>query len=145
MVYDDPFPTTPDEEEFLRTIASEEALSEISVAIGMRHWSPDPSVQHKAIVHSSKAAGALIRRIGSRTAHMGPVLFAVLSMCIGERVTNDGPVWNIHVDGLADIIEERRSQGECDVPAILRSFLITYYFPPFHHGEKLANVSSETL
>jgi len=145
MVYDSPFPATPDEEEFLRTVASEEALSEISIAIGMRHWSPDPSVQRKAVVHSSKAASALIRHLGSRTAHMDPVLFAVLSMCIGERVTNNGPVWNIHVDGLADIITERRSQGERDVPAMLRSFLVMYDLSRFHHGDNLTNVSSETL
>ncbi|KAH8908114.1 hypothetical protein BR93DRAFT_927144 [Coniochaeta sp. PMI_546] len=126
MVDGGQFPRNADEEAFLQHIASEAALAEVSIAIGMRHWSPDPSVQRKAVVHSSKAANIVIRRIQSETAHTSAVLGAVLSMAIGERLLNNTPVWHIHIEGLAKIITERYSQGERDLPALLSSFLIMY-------------------
>ncbi len=129
MVDGGQFPNNPDEAAFLREIASEAALAEVSIAIVMRHWSPDMSVQRKAVIHSSKAANLVIQRIKSETAHNGAVLGAVLSMAIGERLLNNTPVWNIHIDGLADIITERRSQGEHDLPALLCNFLIMHVHP----------------
>ncbi|OIW31260.1 hypothetical protein CONLIGDRAFT_713710 [Coniochaeta ligniaria NRRL 30616] len=133
------FPRNADEEAFLRDIASEAALAEVSLAIGMRHWSPDTSVQRKAVIHSSKAANIVIQRIKSETAHNSAVLGAVLSMAIGERLMNNTPIWNIHVDGLAKMITERLSQGEHDLPALLCNFLIidsinhVFGFPLAYH------------
>lgn len=99
------------------------------MAIGIRHWSPDASCQEKAVAHSCKAANIIIQRIKSETAHTGAVLGAVLSMAIGERLMHNDLIWNIHVDGLANLITERRSQGECDLPPVLSNFLILSVYP----------------
>ncbi|KAB5562774.1 hypothetical protein GE09DRAFT_1109664 [Coniochaeta sp. 2T2.1] len=121
---DGPFPKTPDEEAFLQQIASDASLAEISIALGMRHWSPDASVQRKAVVHASNAASLIIQRIKTDTAHEAAVLGAVLSMAIGERLLNNVPVWNIHIDGLAKMITERRVHGTPDLPQLVTAFMI---------------------
>jgi hypothetical protein len=76
------------------------------MAIGMRHWSPAAACQEKAVAHSCKAANIIIQRIKSETAHTGALIGAVLSMAIGERLMHNDLIWNIHVDGLADLIKE---------------------------------------
>ena len=123
---DGPFPRTPDEEAFMHLIASEAALAEVSIALGMRHWSPDASVQRKAVVHASNAANLIIRHIKADTAHEAAVIGAVLSMAIGERLRNNVPVWNIHIDGLAKMITERRVQGELELPWLISAFVSLY-------------------
>lgn len=99
------------------------------MAIGMRHWSPDMVYQEKAVAHSCKAVHIIIQRIKSERAHTDAVLGAVLSMIIGERLMHNDLVWNVHVDGLANLIAERRSHSKCHLPAILRNFLILFVYP----------------
>ncbi len=118
------YPSLPDEEGWVRLLASEAAFAEASMAIGIRHWSPDASCQEKAVTHHCKAANLIIQRIMSGTAHTGAVITAVLSMIIGERLLHNDLTWNIHVDGLTSIITERRYQGQYDLPPLLCSFLI---------------------
>jgi hypothetical protein len=98
------------------------------MAMGIRYWSPDTPYQEKAMAHSSKAANIIIQRIKSETAHTGAVIEAVLSMAIEERLMHNGLIWNIHVDGLADLITYRRSHGEYDLPPVLCNFLTLSVF-----------------
>ncbi|KAI9825940.1 MAG: hypothetical protein M1819_000459 [Sarea resinae] len=133
------YPSSPDEEAWIQLLVSEAALAEVSMAIGIRHWSPDASCQEKAVAHSCKAANLIVQHITSETAHTGAVLGAVLSMAIGERLMHNDLLWNIHVDGLANLITERRSQGEFDVPPVLCNFLLldstndVFNFPLAYH------------
>lgn len=105
------------------------------MAIGIRHWSPDASCQENAVAHSSKAANIIIQRIKSETAHTDAVIGAVLSITIGERLVHNDLNWNIHVDGLANLIIERRTQGECDLPPVLCNFLILFVYPILRKDE----------
>lgn len=130
MVEGGRFPQNSEEEAFLQDLASEAALAEVSLSIGMRHWSPDPLVQEKAVVHSGKATRNVIQHIKSGTAHTSAVLGAVLSMAIGERLMNNTAVWNVHVDGLTKMITERRVLGEPYLPALMCDFLILYVHTP---------------
>lgn len=134
-----PFPRSPDEEAFIQLMASEAALAEVSIAVGIRQWSPDASCQEEAVVHTSKASNILIQHIKSATAHTAPVIVAVISMAIGERVAQNDLAWDIHIGGLANIIAERRAQGEGDLPSWLCDFLIldstnaVFDFPLVYH------------
>jgi hypothetical protein len=128
------YPSSPDEEAWIQLLVSEAALAEVSMAIGIRYWSPNVSYQKKSVAHSSKAANIIIQRIKSETAHTGAVIGAVLSMAIGERLMHNDLIWNIHVDGLANLSTERRSQGECDLPPVLCDFLILCVYPLLPRG-----------
>ncbi|CAM1510873.1 Fc.00g083860.m01.CDS01 [Cosmosporella sp. VM-42] len=118
------YPNSPDEDAMIHLLVSEAALAEVSMSIGLRHWSPDASCQERAAALSFSATNIIVQRINSGAAHTGGVLGAVLSMAIGERLMHNDLHWKIHVDGLANLITERRSQGECDLPPMLSNFLI---------------------
>ena len=126
---DGDYPGTPEEEAWIQLQASEAAFAEISMAIGIRHWSPDTSCQERAMAHSFNAANTIIQRIKSETAHTGAIIGAVLTMAIGERLMHNDLTWNIHVDGLANLITERRLRGERDLPPELCNFLLLSVFP----------------
>lgn len=123
------YPSSADENAWIQLLISETALAEISMAIGLRHWSLDPSTQEKSLSHSCKAANIVVQRINTETAHTGGVLEAVLSMAIGERLVHNDRIWNIHIDGLANLITERRSQGASDLPLVVSNFLILFVCP----------------
>jgi hypothetical protein len=129
------YPSSPDEEAWIKLLVSETALAQVSMAIGIRYWSPNVSYQKKSVAHSSKAANIIIQRIKFETAHTGAVIGAVLSMAIGERLMHNDLIWNIHVDGLANIITERRSQGEYNLPPVLCDFLILCVYPLLPRGK----------
>lgn len=114
------------------------------MAIGIQYWSPDASCQNKSVAHSCKATNILIQRINSKTAHTGAVIGAVLSMAVGERLVHNDIGWSIHVNGLANLITERRSQGERDLPPELCNFLILSVYPLLHR-DKANRTLSEIL
>ena len=86
------------------------------MAVGMRYWSPEVAYQQLAVFHSSRAANIIVQRIESGQAHTDAVLLAVTSMAFGERLMRNDQAWNIHIDGLAQMVRERRSQGEFGLP-----------------------------
>ncbi|RDW57977.1 hypothetical protein BP6252_13388 [Coleophoma cylindrospora] len=118
------YPSSHAEEAWIQLLVSEAALAEVSMAIGIRHWSPDAPCQGKAVAHLCQAANIIIQRIKSESAHTGAVLEAVLSMAIGERLVHNDLTWNIHVNGLASLITERQTRGKCALPSMLCNFLI---------------------
>jgi hypothetical protein len=81
-------------------------------------------VQREAVARVSNGMSLVISHIGSRTAHAGPVMGAVLSMAIGERLVGNSAVWEIHVGGLARMIETRWGEGERDLPGLIVNFLV---------------------
>lgn len=87
------------------------------MAIGIRHWSPDVSYQQLAEFHSSRAANIIIQRLESAQAPTDADLLAVFTMAFGARLMHDDLAWNIHIDGLAQMIRERHSRGEPDLPS----------------------------
>lgn len=97
---------------------------ESSMAIGIRYWSPDVLYQQRAEAHSSKAVNIIIQRIESGHGHTDAVLGAVLSIAFGERLKHNDFAWNIHIDGLVQLVKDRRCQGVSELPFWLCDLLI---------------------
>jgi hypothetical protein len=118
------YPNSPDEEAFLQLLISETAFAEISLAIGLRQWSLDVTYQAKAAALSCRAINTLVERIKSGAAHSDAGVVAVVSMAIEERLMHNEATWHVHVDGLANLIDQRRLQGESHAPSMLCDFLL---------------------
>ncbi|KAM0247758.1 hypothetical protein ACHAQJ_009719 [Trichoderma viride] len=120
------YPGSPMEAEWLNLLISEPALIESSLAVSMQHWVSDESRQQKTDAHSIRAVNILVQRIKSRQAHTDAVLAVVLTMAIGGRLANDNVVWNIHMDGLTQLIKERYARGICDLPSWFIDILVSF-------------------
>ncbi|KAK3692007.1 hypothetical protein B0T22DRAFT_634 [Podospora appendiculata] len=118
------YPSSPDEEAFIKLLVSEAAFAEVSMAVGMQYWSPDASCQQKAVAHSCKATNLVVQRIQSGSAHTVAVLGAVLSMAVGERLAHNDATWDMHVGGLANMIADGYARGEREPPEVICHFLI---------------------
>ena len=94
------------------------------MATAMRFFSPEVSYQQLAGFHSSRASSFIIQRIGSGQGPTDAVLFAVSTMAFGERLMHNDLAWNIHIDGLAQMIRERRSRGEFELPQWFRDLCV---------------------
>lgn len=118
------YPVSPDEAAWIGLHISEPALIESAMAVGARYWSPDAPYQQQAEAHLSEATDVIIQRIDSGQASSDAVLMAVFTMAFGERLRHDEVAWNIHIDGLAKLISERRSQGASDLPQTAYDLLL---------------------
>ena len=108
---------------------SEPALFEGVVGVNMRHWSPDPAYQKRAEDHSSRAVSIIIDHIRSGTAHQDGVLGAVATMALSESLNRNESSWIMHLDGLAQVLEERKAKGVLDMPEWFIGFMIMYASP----------------
>ncbi|KAH8692345.1 hypothetical protein BGW36DRAFT_304164 [Talaromyces proteolyticus] len=131
-------PGNPHEAAWVEFIVSDPALIEASMAVGARHWSPQPSWQLQADLYSSRALEFIIRRIGSRETQTDGFLGTVLTMAFAERLMHSSLTWGIHIDGLVQIIQDRRAKG-INMPAWFYDLLVldvTNYifdFPRIYH------------
>ncbi|EED13371.1 hypothetical protein TSTA_058600 [Talaromyces stipitatus ATCC 10500] len=103
--------SNPSEAAWVELFGSNPALVEATMAIGTRHWSPQPSWQWQADMCSSNALQSIIQQISWRQTHTDGFLAAVLTMAFGARLMHSDSAWEVHADGLVQIIRERRSQG----------------------------------
>src|SRR3569833_358004 len=117
------YPSTSDEATWLGLLISEPALVESSLAVSLRHR---VSWRERADVHACRAVNLLLQRIKSRQAHKDAVLAVVTTMAFGERLANNDLTWNIHMDGLAQLLKERHSQGSYDLPPWFTGLLISF-------------------
>jgi hypothetical protein len=103
-------PRNISEATWVNLIVSEPALVEATMAIGTRLWSPRLSWQRRAGTHQSQTEA---------------MLAAVSTMAFAERLANDDLAWNVHIDGLAQMIKERHSQG-MSLPWWLHDIIVLY-------------------
>lgn len=87
------------------------------MAVAVQQWSPDNSWQSKADHHSYKAVNLIKQRITSTRTRTDGVLGAVITMAFGASLAHDELAWNIHIDGLAHIIQDRESRNLHTVPS----------------------------
>lgn len=118
------YPEKPNDTAWIEFLVSEPALFESIIAIGIRHRSSDILFQQLAEVHASKAFNAVIQRIDSGKAYTDSVLGAVLTMALGERLMHNDLVWYIHMQGLAQLIQQRYSQGASALPLWFRNLIL---------------------
>ncbi|KAK7757577.1 hypothetical protein SLS62_000592 [Diatrype stigma] len=146
--------TSPRERFWFDLFFAEPALIEASVAIGEKNWSPNVASKRRAEVHLSIAVNTVIQRIQSRQAQTDGVLAAVITLAFGERLARNDTAWNIHIDGLAQIIRERYAQGIFDMPLwfldlqVFDSVNEIFGFPRMYHKkitEALGNHAGPAL
>ena len=120
------YPSTPEEEAWVQLHVSEAALAEISMSAGVRYWSPGVEYQEKAAAHAARATQIVIQRIRSGAANTAAIIGAVLSMAMEECMKQNDHAWNIHVDGLAEILTKMHSEGVRALPPHLCKLLMMY-------------------
>lgn len=108
---------------------AEPALIEVSLAICERHWSPDAISTWKAAKHWDAAFNIVIERIRSEQAHSDGVLGAVYTMAFGERLAGNELAWNVHIDGIAQLISNRHARGITVLPSWFSGLLILFVSP----------------
>lgn len=101
----------PREVAWFDLILSEPALFEACLAVGTQLWSPELLYDLQAGLHRSKAIGILQQRIDSGEALGDGLLCAVLTMAFGDRLAGNDFGWSVHINGLAQMIRERRLRG----------------------------------
>lgn len=126
-------PRNKSETAWVNLIVSEPALVEATMVIGMRLWSPRLSWQRRAGTHQSKALNLTIQKIGSKRPQTEAMLAAVSTMAFAERLANDDLAWNIHIDGLAQMIKERQSQ-DMSLPWWLHDIIVLYVYRSHLNG-----------
>lgn len=118
------YPGSPDEAAWVTLLASEPALIESTMAVGLRHWSPNASCQREAREHWSRAVDVIVERISSGHADTDAVIAAVATMAFGERLALDDVAWGIHIDGLARLLKQRREQTGSALPSWFYDLII---------------------
>lgn len=120
------YPESPDEAAWLDLLVSEPALLESSLAIGTRHNASDRMCGQDAETHSIRAVNMLLQRIKTGQAHMDAVLAVVMTMAFGERLARNDAAWNVHIDGLTQLVKERYAQGVPNLPSWFIGLLISF-------------------
>ncbi|CRG88451.1 hypothetical protein PISL3812_05481 [Talaromyces islandicus] len=98
-------------------------------------------------MHQSKALNLTIQRIGSKRPQTEAMLAAVTTMAFAERLANRDVAWNIHIDGLAQMVKERHSKG-MSLPwwlhdlVILDSINHVFNFPRVYHRKVINAIGS---
>lgn len=120
------YPRNPSEVSWFSLFISEPALAEVSMGICERLWSPDALCRWRSESHWNTAFNIVIERIQAKRAHTDGVLAAVVNMAFGERLVGNEATWNVHIDGVAQIIRDRHARGIFGVPPWLERLLVLY-------------------
>lgn len=91
--------------------------------------SPYALYKGRAEYHLNTAFSIVIQRIESKRAQTDGVLGAVATMALGERLSGNETAWNIHVDGVAQIIRDRHARGIFGLPPWFIDLLILFVSP----------------
>lgn len=103
--------TSRSEAEWVSLFVTDPALVDATMAVGLRHWSPEQAWQVQADACSSKALNSIIQRISWRQTYSDGFLLTVMTMAFGARLGHASSAWEVHVDGLVQILGERRAKG----------------------------------
>ncbi|KAK7212196.1 hypothetical protein V2G26_019374 [Clonostachys chloroleuca] len=150
LVFLDIRPTVQDpvEKAWFDLITSEPVVFEASLAGGMRCWGPDDESQQNADLHLSKATKLLVDRISCEQVPSDAMIGAVMTMAFGERMADNDEAWNVHMEGLIKMMQQRRHHGASSLPPVLRSLVAldlmnhVLGFPRFYHPKVVDMLSS---
>lgn len=109
---------------WLRTLASEPAFVEATLATAIRYWLPDRACKLRAEMHSYRATTMVMDRISSNKTESDGFIGAVLTMAISERLVGNDTAWQIHMSGLAQIMKARKAQGLEGLPSLFTDLMI---------------------
>lgn len=99
-------------------------LTEASLAVAVRHWSPDNAWQLKACRHSYAAVHLIKQRITSTGTRTDGVLGAVTTLAFGATLEQDDVAWNVHIIGLAHMIKDRKSRAMTPPPSWMTDLVV---------------------
>uniref|UniRef100_A0A0B7KNR2 Uncharacterized protein n=2 Tax=Bionectria ochroleuca TaxID=29856 RepID=A0A0B7KNR2_BIOOC len=141
LVFLDIRPTVQDpvEKAWFDLITSEPVVFEASLAGGMRCWGPDEESQQNADLHLSRATKLLVDRISCEQVPSDAMMGAVMTMAFGERMADNDEAWNVHMEGLIRMMQQRRRHGASSLPPIFSSLIALDFmnhilgFPRFYH------------
>ncbi|BCS26786.1 uncharacterized protein APUU_51497A [Aspergillus puulaauensis] len=117
-------PYNPREALWFKLFTSEPVLVEATMAVAVRHWSPEYSWQSQADHHSYIAVNLLKERIASISTRPNAVLGAVITMVFGAALACDDIAWKIHIEGLVQIINDRESRDPLGLPSWLIDLIV---------------------
>ncbi|KAJ5850883.1 hypothetical protein N7455_010739 [Penicillium solitum] len=132
-------PGSPSEAAWFYLIASDPVLTEASLAVAVRHWSPDNAWQLKACRHSYAAVHLIKQRITSTGTQTDGVLGAVTTLAFGATLEQDDVAWNVHIIGLAHMIKDRKSRAMTPPPSWMTDLVVQdsvnaiFNFPRLYH------------
>ncbi|KGO69002.1 Protein of unknown function DUF3468 [Penicillium italicum] len=132
-------PGSASEAAWFNLIASDPVLTEASLAVAVRHWSPDNAWQLKAYRHSYAAVHLIKQRIMSAGTRTDGVLGAVTTLAFGATLEQDDVAWNVHVVGLAHMIKDRKSRTMSPPPSWITDLIVQdsvnaiFNFPRLYH------------
>lgn len=109
-------------------LSSDSAVLDATLAVGVRHWTPGPSWEQCAQLHSSRALQGMVRHICSGRAHTDAAFVTAVTMAFGERLAHNEAAMELHIDGIVQLISERRSRGISPVPSLFVNLLIWFVF-----------------
>ncbi|VUC36786.1 unnamed protein product [Clonostachys rosea] len=150
LVFLDIRPTVQDpvEKAWFDLITSEPVVFEASLAGGMRCWGPDEESQQNADLHLSRATNLLVDRISSEHVPSDAMIGAVMTMAFGERMADNDAAWNVHMEGLIRMMQQRWHHGVSELPPVFRSLVALDFinhllgFPRFYHTKVVDSLSS---
>ncbi|CAH0046143.1 unnamed protein product [Clonostachys solani] len=150
LVFLDIRPTVQDpvEKAWFDLITSEPVVFEASLAGGMRCWGPDKESQQNADLHLSRATNLLVDRISCEQVPSDAMIGAVMTMAFGERLADNDVAWNVHMEGLINMMQQRRHHGVSSLPPVFRSLIALDFmnhllgFPRFYHLKVVDMLSS---
>ncbi|KAJ5436503.1 Protein of unknown function DUF3468 [Penicillium cf. griseofulvum] len=122
-------PGSASEAAWFDLIASDPVLTEATLAVAARHWSPDNGWQLKAYRHSYAAVHLVKQRIMSTGTRTDGVLGAVTTLAFGATLEQDDVAWNIHIIGLAHMIKDRKSRAMNPPPSWMTDLIVQLVHP----------------
>ncbi|KAJ5950903.1 uncharacterized protein N7479_009316 [Penicillium vulpinum] len=132
-------PGSAREAAWFNLISSDPVLTEATLAVAVRHWSPSAPWQLKAYRHSYEAVHLINQRIMSTGTRTDGVLGAVTTLAFGATLEQDDVAWNIHVIGLAHMIKDRKSRSMKPPPSWMTNLIVQdsvnaiFNFPRLYH------------
>ncbi|KAH7160733.1 hypothetical protein EDB81DRAFT_782868 [Dactylonectria macrodidyma] len=120
-------PGSPNERKWIDLVVAEPALLEASVAIGLRNCPGHRNTAYSRVadIHALKAVSMVNKRLDApSTGLTDGVLAAVFTLALSERLINNEVAWNVHVNGLSQMMKLRRSSGVDTIPAWFSDFLM---------------------
>ncbi|KAH7149898.1 hypothetical protein B0J13DRAFT_549044 [Dactylonectria estremocensis] len=120
-------PGSPNEIQWIELVVAEPALLEASVAIGLRNCPGHQNTAYSRVadMHALKAVSMVNKRLDApSTGLTDGVLAAVFTLALSERLINNEVAWNVHVNGLSQMMRLRRSKGVDTIPPWFSDFLM---------------------
>lgn len=96
------------------------------MSVAIRNWSPTITWKTKAYRHSYTAVNLIKNRLASTGFQNDGVLATVITMAFGASLEGDDLAWNVHINGLANMIKERRLKSDSIPPGWLTGLIIQY-------------------